>query len=780
MKRAFKILFVLAVVLVAASVGVPYLGGNQFKPTVEARLASSLGRKVEIRGEVRFQLWPRPGFSAYDVVVDELPEYGVEPFAYVGELDVAMDLIGLLRGRFDPVVLTLQPSDEKDVNINLVRVDSAGWNFQPLLNSALAQRGPLPDIDVQGGRINIKFGDTKSILYLAETVLSVEAEPGDAGHLNIRFEGEPARTDRPARAFGTLSGRGWVKSGGTTDMRLAVQRMAISEIMTLANGVSSGLGGFLSSNVHLTGSVQNIAIDGTVQLGELGRLSTLFAGAPKRVLEFEGSIDGPGRSLKIETRAQDKDPLPLSARVRVTDWLTSPRWGVLLTMRELPFASVRSIASETGATFPTQLPIEGNLSGALGYSPTGGLKGMLSLTGGTMVLSKDVSYPVESASVIVDGPKFFLQPSIVQTPTGPLKMEGSYEMTSGDMDAKMDVPSMEVADFRGLWNRLAGSELLPVIADAEKGKWSGNLRYQRKGEKRSWLGDVSLEGVSLAVDGFASPLQIDTARLRILASGFEIPRMEGSVERLRFSGSYSFSEAARTAYRARLSIAKASLDEIEKVLEPSLTRSQGLIQRTLGNAPMMPEWLINRRVDVDFEIGTLAASGYDLEGVRGQLLWNGKTIDVREFSGTSARASVRGSLLATLGGRQPRYRGELRVVNADWRGGEMEAEMKLSASGSGGALKNSMRLDGTFAGRDIVLGQDGQWHAVSGGFSYEGGPGGPKISFTGLNASTGSEKFSGQGSGGPDGKVMIELAAQKEQVRIAGELSGMHLDFGPR
>jgi len=54
----------------------------------------------------------------------------------------------------------------------------------------------LPALYVRSGRINFKFGDTKSVFYVTDTDLDVSPPSALSGQWRVRFSGQPARTDR--------------------------------------------------------------------------------------------------------------------------------------------------------------------------------------------------------------------------------------------------------------------------------------------------------------------------------------------------------------------------------------------------------------------------------------------------------------------------------------------------------------------------------------------------------------------------------------------------------
>ena len=109
------------------------------------------------------------------------------------------------------VVLTLD-----DPSVNLVKPEAQSWNVVPLVVSTIAggaQTGAqqtrvseLPAIKIRGGRIDFKFGDTKSTFYV--TNANVDITPRSSGSFDLDFEGEPARTDRTSQGFGSFRAKG--------------------------------------------------------------------------------------------------------------------------------------------------------------------------------------------------------------------------------------------------------------------------------------------------------------------------------------------------------------------------------------------------------------------------------------------------------------------------------------------------------------------------------------------------------------------------------------------
>ena len=173
---------------------------------MRAALEKGLGREVDF-SDVRFRLLPTPGFTLHERVIGEDPAIGAEPFAYVTTLIAVPRITSLFGGPLAFASISL----EDDVSLNLTRVDhnetGVNWNLASLLRPATLQA--FPSVHLSGGRINFKFGDTKSVVYLMNT--DVDLWPPDSADApwTLRVHADPARTDRRAgNGFGSFVARG--------------------------------------------------------------------------------------------------------------------------------------------------------------------------------------------------------------------------------------------------------------------------------------------------------------------------------------------------------------------------------------------------------------------------------------------------------------------------------------------------------------------------------------------------------------------------------------------
>src|SRR3984957_1586335 len=221
MKRAIIIALLLVLGIGFAA---PHFEIEFVRPTIARALERGLGRRVEV-GPVHCNLFTGPGFTVDDVTIHEDPRAGIKPFAYVGTLDARVRLLSLFHHKLEFSSLSLD-----EASINLVKADAGPWNFQFLLNSAPASAGAMPAIKMRGGRVNFKFGDTKSVFYFDNADLDVS--PSMDGSAELRFVGAPSRSDHAGQNFGLFSVRGqW--SAQRVDLKIELEKSAVEEVARL-------------------------------------------------------------------------------------------------------------------------------------------------------------------------------------------------------------------------------------------------------------------------------------------------------------------------------------------------------------------------------------------------------------------------------------------------------------------------------------------------------------------------------------------------------------------
>jgi hypothetical protein len=741
-----RALLTFAGLLIAAFVATQVLPAERFRSTIETALEGALDRRVEIRGQTRFVLLPRPGFAAEQVVIHEDHAISVEPFAYVNTAELGVAPWALLSGRVEVSALRLvEPS------INLMKVNEGGWNVQRFVRSLLAPRRQFPELTVSGGRFNFKMGDVKSVFYLADTDLSVEADSSNPNQFGIQFSGEPARTDRAQRAFGRLSGRGmlsWEGGGGNEprlQLSLSLERSAIAEFATLLESSSLGIGGFVSTEARLVGPVNDIAIEGRVELDEFERWGWLLPSNSARGLNYRGRLDLRNQSFVVQTAG--REALPLALRLRSSDMLSRPRWAAHWIIRDLPLNSLAALMGELAPATRTELPLRGAASGVLGMSPLG-LQGMLEVR--TAAIG---ALQTEHAVLVVEGTKFRMPATTVTWANRKGMLTGTFDISSGMADWRLETAAVALAELARL--PLAVPAPFPGL---EGGIFAGTITGRTRDTRTpEWTFDGKLEQAAVRVDGLAEPLTIASAELLVKRDVVALRAARGEIGGMEWQGSY---QGGRTA-KLSAQFEEVALEKLLEILEPALRRPGSLLARTLGRVSQPPEWLRARRLNGRLQAGTLSLGESRLEQLRADFDWVGAVISIHHVAGRFRGGAVEGSFAVSLPAAEPSFSGQLKVEKAEWRGGWLDVDATLRGRGTGLELASSLTADGSFSAQGLSPAGDLDLRAASGCFFYRAG----KLEVNGVQARVGALSWLGQGATGADGRLALELNDGRQASR---------------
>jgi len=438
--RAARFLGAGCLLLFLAGIIAPFLGANRYAEQIRSGLEAALGRRVEI-GDVHFNLFTGPGFTVGNVVIHEDPAYGAEPIAYVKTLEARPRLWPLMLGRLEFTSLRLD-----DAIVNLTRVDAgpgAAWDIAKLLHSTRFEA--LPALHVRSGRINFKFGDIKSVFYIMNADLDI-SPPGSAkGVWQMQFSGEPARTDRPARGFGSLTAYGTWRPTGKLDLNVQLERSAISEMISLIYGRDIGVHGVVTARARLAGPPSDLHINGALNVQDVHRWDLLPQHGTGWPFEFEGRLDLPGERLELDSHSAANEAPPLAIRFRVADYLSHPHWGVAFNWNRFQIEPLLQLARHLGAQFPDGLRMEGTLDGAIGYSEQGSWQGQLAFRDAAVTIPDSAPIRFEQAALLFDGVHVRLPEAVARTSGDDLaRIEAAYEIANGGFDLSIATESMKV------------------------------------------------------------------------------------------------------------------------------------------------------------------------------------------------------------------------------------------------------------------------------------------------------------------------------------------------
>ncbi|MEO7142996.1 MAG: AsmA family protein [Bryobacteraceae bacterium] len=775
MKTGRVLLLGVGLILMAGVVA-PYLHADSFRRRIEVALDRALGRKIKI-GDVRFNLFTGPGFTLSDVTIPEDPGIGIEPMAYVTSLEARIRLLSLLRGRLEFSNLRLVGGQ---TTVNLTKSAAGPWNFQILLNRmAQASAGSmLPAIEVRSGRLNFKFGDTKSVFYIDGADLDVE--PLDGGRIYVRFSGEPARTDRTGQSFGELSGSGTLRrvrgAESQLDMELDLERSPLTEVVKLFEDRGIGLHGNIVCTSHISGPVSNLQVTGQLLIADIHRWDLMPAAGGGWQLNYRGTLRPITQQFELGTvgTAAGVRP-PVGLRFRIADYLTRPRWAASVELHQLPAATLLEVARHLGVAMPEQLSLAGNVDGVVGYGQPGGFQGQVTLQ--DAVLQAPGAAPIRSsrAELLIAGDAIELAPGTIEMNGGQsVDAEGHFTLSTRDVELKFTTKGLKVADLQSGPGRLLGPVPIPLLDNCRQGEWKGWVAYRASSDTvGAWSGKFDLENARLDAPGIGETLHLTSAAVTVDGPETTISRLRGAAGRIKFEGSYRLEPGTARPDKLRLKIAEAGLRQIETLVLPALRRQQGFLARTLrfGRNNPAPEWLTGRRVDADIQIADLTVGDAHWSPVRCRLLWDGAVARLAAIEARQDDTALTGELTADLSNANgPRYKFAGRLQNAIYKDGRLDVEGHMETAGVGAELMVNARGAGEFHARGVAFSPDADFHDFSGCFGFSLANGSPRVRLTSVEAEQGTDAYVGEGATQPDGRLVLDLASGAKQVELAGSL----------
>lgn len=773
LRTVLKLLGATVALWLLVGLGAPYVNAAPYAERLRASLSRALGREVEFRQPVKFSLFQGPGFSAEDVVIHEDPAFGAEPTAYMDTLAVRPSIWSLLGGRFVIASIRLEGA-----HINLTK-SGAGWNFLSMVNRSVMSAAPA--IHVRDGRINFKFGDTKSVFYLMETDLDISPPGPGAVGWRVSCTGKPARTDRPAQGLGSFSLKGrWFVAPERVDLDLQLDRSGLGEITALLQGQAGSVHGTVSSRLHLGGPIDNIGIRGSLRIEDVHRWDLMPGPGQGWPLDIQGHLNLVGQEIDLQSNSAGNAPLPLSVRFRASNYLSQPRWAINANWNRFPVAPFLELARHMGVQLPPRLQVAGVMDGAIGYAE-GNLQGKVAFQDASLTIPDSPPMRFEQAGIVFDGGHVHLTPALVRTSDqDQAQLEADYSMSEGTLDLSISAEAIRVASLRAQVALAA----VPWLEQVRSGEWTGQLHYHydpnwngpREGVQTTsqWTGGLELRDADLSVPGLADPLKLASAHAQIDGAHVVLDHIEAQAGKSAFTGSYTYEPGAARPHRLRLRAAALDAAELETECMPTLRRSTGIIARALGRSSL-PDWLRQRAVDGAIQVDDLAVAGAHLENVRAHLLWDAARVQLDILQARLDRAAITGTLAVNLRGTRPSYRLDGKVKGLNWQSGKLDGAGSVETSGTGLQLVTNLRSEGKFTGTgldfDGLLGR-----TASGNFALAWAQTAPRLRLSGLNLRTDDDTYTGRGATQDDGRLVVVLTDGVKEVRVSGPWDKLKLE----
>lgn len=759
----------MAAILIAGMVA-PRINAERFSNPIRRALETWLGRKVQFQA-VHFTLFSGPGFSLKDVLIQEDPRYGPEPFASVQSLDARISWGALLLGKIRFSSLKLD-----DPVLNFAKRPGGTWNVLDLAHRlGTVNPGGLsffPAFEVSGGRIDFRLGKRKTIFYMEGCDFSVS--PERSGNLSIHFSGWPARTDRAGMGFGHLRGTiDWYpqprRNGDQLEARIILDPSNLSELATLFAGHDIGIHGIVSSHARIDGPLDALRIRGDLHIDDIHRWDLFAANGEAWSLRYLGSLDWDAHRGNLETAPEPgAQPPPVQLTMRADRFLKQPVWSIEAKLNQVPLRRALPVARRLGMPVPDSFTATGALNGSVQYSSAKGLSGTLVMEHLSASVAGEPQFRTGVASATISSDHFHLDPATVQqTGTGTLEAGGDYYFSSGRVVASLDATEFSAEALKQTLDAWFGS---PAVLDAiEEGRLSGEVKYAHEGdEPASWSGAFRMTHATLKLPGLSHRLTHCSGRFRFNDSDFSLNHFAGDIGGNVVHASYR--SRAEAPAHLRLQMKAADLEEIQKVLEPAL-RPDSLLARLQFTRRRIPHWLAGRNLVADISIGQLSADGQKLGSLRGHLIWQGPHVQFSLLQLHPDHGLLRAGGSANLAADVPRYRFEFAASGIRWKQGLLSAQGDATTSGFGPDVMANLHVLGTFKARNFELSPDDLFDTMQGTFVFSLPDKHADLEATNIRASDDSGAWTGEAKSNRSGtKLIVDLNQNGEQRRLVGTL----------
>lgn len=780
-RRAFSRLarvFVCALVtvLLAGSIA-PYINAARFSRPLRAALESSLGRKVEFQS-IHFTLFSGPGFTLENVRIDEDPRYGLEPFAYVPALQARVRLDKLLLGK-----IRLSGIRLVEPLLNLVKRSDGTWNVVEMVERLSApRRAPLnlfPALEVSGARIDFKFGTRKPILYIADSDLSIY--PQRSGKVYIQFSGSPARTDRAGNGFSHFRGSvNWytrAPKANQLEADITLDESNLSELTTLLQGHDIGIHGTVTSRARIAGTLNHLHLAGALEMDDVHRWDLLPSSGDEWRIRYVGNLDLLANRCDIQTLpSQQHDSSAVSVQMRISDFLTRPIWSVVANLRSAPLDQLLPLGKRMGIAVPEGLSLAGSLSGAVGYSNTGGFSGGVAVE--NVVATVPDLPPLRSASAsatILSDHVHFYSAILQSSAGGTLRAGGDYYYSGDAALASLDADDFPISALKETATAWFGAP--EALAAFSSGDITGRLTYERHTEsaaaadvnKVSWSGEVQLSDGTLNLPGVASSLKNAQGRVSFAPQTFDLTHFSAKLGENTLRANYHYDAQAKRIERVHIEMPSAALEQVESELNPAL-QAQSLLVRLRVMRRSIPPWLEARNLEGDLTVNRFSAYQAALGSLSTHFIWRGPAVQFTSVVLNQGDTRIRAKGSVSLTSYAPHWQFHGSAAGFQWGGGLLNADGEWESSGTGLDSARNLRASGTFSGENIKLSPTDFFDSISGHFAFSFTNDEPSLRLTGIDALQDEDEWNGEAFTQSEGKLVVDLAHAGRQLHVISTL----------
>ena len=512
--------------------------------------------------------------------------------------------------------------------------------------------------------------------------------------------------------------------------------------------------GSVASRAKLKGPLSKLLVSGSFNLADVHRWDLMTEHNLSWTVNYKGAVDTVTQTIDLATVDS-----PNKLRVAVSDLMKDPQWAVDMAITELPAATLAGVARDLGAPMPPGVSVDGRVVGMVGFGSQSGLQGQLSIAGGSVQFQEGPPLKMAEASLLIAGDTIQLKPAALVGEEGQgARFEGAYNAATRVLDATISGNGLR------LLNRAAA----PLVSRFQGGRWTAALHYhQDDAAPGVWTGSFEVRDTSTRVPGVAEPVRIASARLEVDGALLRVRQMRAVVAGVEVYGSYSYNPADPRPHHFDFTVPTATMADIEGLLAPALLRDEGFFARTLRlRRATVPSWLQHRKAEGLIRIGALTAGDLTMHGVRSRVVWEGGSVQLMALQGRLDEGFFKGAGTLDITKSEPQYKLRGSVQNVAWKNGRVDLVGSVETLGSGLNLLLNVRGEGTFNARGVVLSPEQTVRTARGVFDLALTRSGPQFKLSEVQASLGSERFTGDGITLANGSLQMELASANRTVRV--------------
>ncbi|MGH9354134.1 MAG: AsmA family protein [Terriglobia bacterium] len=369
-----KALLILACLLLAGWLIPPFFHAGRYRKILQTTLESKLGRPVQL-GVITLRLLPHPGFSIQNVVVEEDPHFGSEPFARVDSVECDLRWRSLLGSRMDCSRIILDHPV-----FNVVRGPEGRWNVEGIFHRESASPKPALaithgnsaapfDFEARDAHVNFTLNGAKKPFALDGVRARFQFDPSQDS-VQFSLQGTPVRTDMallqpPGQVIVTGVWKPAAGPTGALRARLTTYNSLLYAWIPMIVHRDPGIYGLVSADILFEGSAASLKISGQMELAQLHRWES---SPPSSPLPVNLSFSGLWNRAQDLVQIQRADAAFAGSRLHLTGVITqlsqTPSLNLVLAVDRSRLGDLIAVGNNL-TKHPTRLAVSGRVDGLL-------------------------------------------------------------------------------------------------------------------------------------------------------------------------------------------------------------------------------------------------------------------------------------------------------------------------------------------------------------------------------------------------------------------------------